>query len=68
MHLPLGSFVVYTVLLHFMICHSNIKCHRPRTSSCHKRWNRIRVLLVKVGLGDSTRIWLVANARAVAGM
>ena len=24
-----------TVLLHFMICHSN-KCHRPRTSSCHK--------------------------------
>ena len=23
------------VLLHFMICHSN-KCHRPRTSSCHK--------------------------------
>ena len=22
-------------LLHFMICHSN-KCHRPRTSSCHK--------------------------------
>ena len=23
------------ILLHFMICHSN-KCHRPRTSSCHK--------------------------------
>ena len=23
------------LLLHFMICHSN-KCHRPRTSSCHK--------------------------------
>ena len=22
-------------LLYFMICHSN-KCHRPRTSSCHK--------------------------------
>ena len=22
-------------LLHFMICHSK-KCHRPRTSSCHK--------------------------------
>ena len=22
-------------VLHFMICHSN-KCHRPRTSSCHK--------------------------------
>ena len=21
--------------IHFMICHSN-KCHRPRTSSCHK--------------------------------
>ena len=25
----------YLLLLHFMICHSN-KCHRPRTSSCHK--------------------------------
>ena len=24
-----------SLLLHFMICHSN-KCHRPRTSSCHK--------------------------------
>ena len=24
-----------TILLHFMICHSK-KCHRPRTSSCHK--------------------------------
>ena len=23
------------LLIHFMICHSK-KCHRPRTSSCHK--------------------------------
>ena len=33
-----GGHTVYApqvVLLHFMICHSN-KCHRPRTSSCHK--------------------------------
>ena len=29
------SCLSLNLLLHFMICHSN-KCHRPRTSSCHK--------------------------------
>ena len=33
-HMELSDGVV-ALLLHFMICHSN-KCHRPRTSSCHK--------------------------------
>ena len=25
----------FAYIIHFMICHSK-KCHRPRTSSCHK--------------------------------
>ena len=34
-HQAKGLHHFVELLLHFMICHSN-KCHRPRTSSCHK--------------------------------
>ena len=44
-----GGELGILLLLHFMICHSK-KCHRPRTSSCHKEWVGYRVGMKGLGL------------------